>query len=409
MKRQIWTVVVFCALVTTVAACGQGSSGKTSAAVTGETESAEVPIFQADPSWPKIPSKWVFGEASGIAVDAQDHVRVLQRPRTVKPEQKAMAAPPVVEFDPAGNFVQAWGGPGEGYEWPASEHGIYVDHQGYVWITGNGRSDDQLLKFTKDGKFVMQIGRSGQSGGNSDTKNVHGAADVAVYPKTNEVFVADGYGNRRVIVFDAETGAFKRMWGAFGNVPTDPPARAPGGGSPKAAEPAREDLQQFRNVHGIAISNDGLVYVSDRGNLRFQVFTIEGKFVTEAFVRPEAGLPAGYRVAEAAFGKPIRDLDQELVTTRLSVVRTAFSADPEQRFLYAGDRSRQQIVVFDRKTLRVLGTFGRTGQAPGEFYLIHHIAVDSKGNIYTAECDQTEDGNRRAQKLAFKGLSSMRR
>ena len=168
----------------------------------------------------------------------------------------------MLEFDANGDFVQAWGGPGEGYEWPVSEHGIYVDHRNFVWITGNVGDDDQILKFTKNGKFVLQIGQRGQSKGNSDTRNVHRAADVVVNPKTNEVFVADGYGNRRVIVFDGDTGAFKRMWGAYGNVATDPPARAGGpGGRAGGAGPAPEDLAQFRNVHGIAMSNDGLVYV----------------------------------------------------------------------------------------------------------------------------------------------------
>ena len=173
-------------------------------------------------------AKWDLGEVTSIAIDAQDHAWVLHRPTTVYPHQKGRAAPPVLEFDANGNFVQAWGGPGEGYEWPVSEHGIYVDHRNFVWITGNVGDDDMILKFTKEGKFVLQIGKRGQSKGNTDTRNVHRASDVVVNPKTNEVFVADGYGNRRVIVFDGDTGAFKRMWGAYGNVATDPPARRRG-------------------------------------------------------------------------------------------------------------------------------------------------------------------------------------
>ncbi len=366
-----------------------------------------VPIFEVDPAWPKMPPKWVLGEVVSIAIDAQDHAWTLHRPTTVYPHQKGRAAPPVLEFDAAGNFVQAWGGPGEGYEWPESEHGIYVDHRNFVWITGNVGGDDQILKFTKSGKFVLQIGKRGQSKGNSDTRNVHRAADVVVYPKTNEVFVADGYGNRRVIVFDADTGAFKRMWGAYGNVPTDPPARAGGpGGRAGGAAPVPEDLQQFRNVHGIAISNDGLVYVSDRNNMRFQIFTPEGKFVTEVFVRPDKSEQVlGTRGAESMWGKPVTEHYHRVATSRSSVGRTAFSPDPEQKYLYVADRSRQRVIVMNRKTFDVLGTYGQAGQRPGEFFLLHHIAVDSKGNLYTAECDDDPPyGNRRFQKLVLNGL-----
>ena len=176
-----------------------------------------IPHFEADPSWPKLPSKWVWGQVSSVSIDSQGHAWILQRPSTVRNDQKGMAAPPVLEFDEAGNFIQGWGGPGQGYDWPETEHGIYADPKGYIWLGGNGKTDHHLVKFTRDGKFVMQIGHKGQSKGNKDTTNVNQAADTFVYAPTNELFVADGYGNRRIIVFDADTGAFKRMWGAFGN------------------------------------------------------------------------------------------------------------------------------------------------------------------------------------------------
>ena len=397
MKRIVWTVTVLVAFVFVPQVTTQQN---------GET-AGRMPIFQADPSWPKMPPKWDLGEVVSIAIDAQDHAWVLHRPTTIYPHQKGRAAPSVLEFDANGNFVQAWGGPGEGYEWFESEHGIHVDHRNFVWVTGNVGGDDHILKFTKAGKFVLQIGKSGQSKGNTDPRNVHRAADVVVYPKTNEVFVADGYGNRRVIVFDADTGAFKRMWGAYGNVATDPPARAGGpAGRAGGAGPAPEDLQQFRNVHGIAISNDGLVYVSDRQNMRFQIFTPEGKFVTEVFVRPDKSEQVlADRGAEAMWGRPVHEHYQRVVTSRSSVGRTAFSPDPEQKFLYVADRSRQRVIVMNRKTFDVLGTFGQAGQGPGEFFLMHHIAVDSKGNLYTAECDDNPPyGNRRVQKLVLNGL-----
>jgi DNA-binding beta-propeller fold protein YncE len=391
IKPMIRALVVLQTVLFSVIACAQ----------------SQVPEFQVDPSWPKIPSQWVFGLVSGLAVDEQqNHVWVIHRPRTVKSEQKAMAGPAVVEFDTAGNFIQAWGGPGEGYEWPGTEHGVYVDYKNYVWIAGSGKQDHQILKFTRTGKFVMQIGHSGKSTGNTDTKNVNGPADVFVYPKTNELFVADGYGNHRVIVFDADTGAFKRMWGAFGNPPTDDPPTPPteeGPGSPR-----------FGNTHSARVSNDGLVYVCDRGSARFQVFTVEGKYVTQVFISRDkasreksAQQSLENRATEMAFGRPLTVLYQELekgAEGGQTASRVAFSPDPEQRFLYVIDRPKQQVAIFDRKTLTLLGSFGRPGQAPGEFFVLHDLAVDKQGDIYTAEVN--DDGGRRAQKFTFKGWSS---
>jgi DNA-binding beta-propeller fold protein YncE len=344
-----------------------------------------IPHFEVDPSWPTLPSKWVWGQVSSVSIDSEGHAWILQRPSTVRNDQKAMAAPPVLEFDEAGNFIQGWGGPGPGYDWPETEHGIYADPKGFIWIGGNGRTDNHLLKFTKDGKFVMQIGHKSQSKGNKDTQNVNQAADTFVYTPTNELFVADGYGNRRVIVFDADTGAFKRMWGAFGNEPLDNvPAE------PKVAEgdrvPAKEQtgpgpLQFVRPVHAVRVSNDGLVYVSDRGGKRVQVFTLDGKFVMQRFIDRYCEAP------HCGNGQ--------------TVASTAFSADPEQRFLYVASRSPARVWILDRKTLEPLDSFGRNGVAPGEFYVMHHMNVDSKGNLYVTE---VQDG-KRIQKFVFKGLA----
>jgi hypothetical protein len=380
------------------------------AAQARQTPPHQIPTFQVDSSWPQVPSKWVLGLVSGVAVDGQDHIWVLHRPRTVKPEQKGMAAPALLEFDATGKFIQAWGGPGEGYEWPNTEHGVAFDHKGNVWIAGSAEQDAQILKFTRTGKFLMQFGRSGQSKGNTDTQNVRGAADVTISPKTNEVFVADGYNNRRIIVFDADTGAYKRMWGAFGNVPTDPPpspgrgGRGRGNGLPPPDSSVEgPGTDQFNLVHSVRSSNDGLVYVSDRANKRVQVFTLDGKYVTQVFISrvktPPSTLPG------TAFGRPLSELANSLVNAGMTASRTAFSPDREQRFLYVIDRPRQQIAILDRKSLEILGYFGDgIGSAPGQFYILHDIAVDSKGNVYTAEVN--EQGNRRAQKFAFKGMSS---
>ncbi|HYR82982.1 MAG TPA: hypothetical protein VE422_02775 [Terriglobia bacterium] len=363
MKRAIGVTVVLLALFGVVIALGQA------------------PRFRVDPAWPKIPNNWQFGQVASVAVDEQDHVWVLQRPGTLEPAEKPRAAPPLLEFDAAGNFIQAWGGPGQGYEWPNSEHGVYVDPKGYVWIGGNGAKDNHVLKFTKAGKFVMQIGRAGMSKGNADTQNLNQPADTFVYARTNELFVADGYGNRRVIVFDADTGKFKRMWGAFGNVPTDAPPNpalpdADPNGAPQFVQP----------VHAARVSNDGLVYVSDRGGKRVQVFSLDGKYVTQAFIGRECKAP-----------------DCGNGTTAAS---TAFSTDPEQRFLYVANRSQAKVMVFNRKTMEVLDSFGRWGSAPGEFGTLHHMAADSKGNLYVTEVTPLRPENRRVQKFTFLGLSS---
>src|SRR5262245_32713884 len=216
-----------------------GSSASTR--VTAQARQA--PIFEVDPNWPALPNNWVFGTVTSVTVGPADHVWIIHRPRTVPEAKRAQAAPAVLEYDEAGKFVKAWGGDAKGYDWPSAEHGISADSKGNLWITGSGPSgggpaattiDNMVLKFSRDGKFLLQIGGRNQPGGNRDTKNFERATDVAVYPKTNEAFVSDGYGNRRVIVFDADTGAFKRMWGAFGTPPDDdPPAAA------RPAAPAR--------------------------------------------------------------------------------------------------------------------------------------------------------------------------
>jgi hypothetical protein len=359
---------------------------------------ADVPTFEVDPTWPKLPNSWVMGDPSSIAVDRHDNVWILHRPRTVAADRKDRAAPPVLVFDSAGKFVRAWGGPADAYDWPDTEHGIYVDAKDVVWIGGNNpvaqlrltqRSDDMLLKFTTKGKLIKQFGGRDKSGGNKDTANPKEPADIVVNTKTNEAFVADGYGNRRVYVIDAETGAFRRMWGAFGNAPLDPPpppAPPPPGATPQAPAPAPARVvegdgpPQFGIVHSIKLSNDGLVYVADRGNSRVQVFTPDGKYVNQVFINRTAPSP----------------------TTACGL---ALSPDPAQRYLYVSDFGNGHIVVVERKTLKVLTQFGERGKEPGNFQNAHHIATDSKGNLYTAEVSPGS----RVQKMVFKGLKPTRR
>ncbi|HEY4406961.1 MAG TPA: hypothetical protein VGN55_20125 [Xanthobacteraceae bacterium] len=372
MKRLRPCRAVFIATIVVMGAGSRWLFGTEAAAQTAAARS--MPMFEVDAGWPKVPAKWKVGDQSSFAVDAQDNIWLLNRPRTLKPEQAAMAAPPVMVFDTAGNFIKAWGGAGSGFEWPEREHGIHIDHKGFVWIGGNSCpenglpglkpvTDDQLLKFTQDGKFVMQIGHSNQSKGNADTQNLHRPADVWVHPQTNELYVADGYGNHRVAVFDADTGAFKRMWGAFGNKPVDDdhcevvsPKTFPDGRGPAG----------FNIVHAIRVADsDGSVYVADRENRRVQMFLPDGTFV------------------------------KQLIRTDIPFAKDlALSPDREQQFLYVG--GGKGIVAVDRKTLDVVGTI----QPAGIIGTGHHIATDSKGNIYIAQPSQG------MQKLTFKGMST---
>ena len=377
MNRAIAASVV----LVTVAVGGPGDHALATAAQGPSTAGRDVPAFRVDPAWPKIPNNWQFGQVASVSIDAQDHVWILQRPATLGADEKRRAAPPVLEFDQAGVFIQAWGGPGQGYEWPASEHGIYVDPKGYVWIGGNGETDHHVLKFTRAGTFVMQIGRAGRSKGNTDTENLNQPADTFVHAPTNELFVADGYGNRRVIVFDADTGRFKRMWSAFGSVPTDAP---PDPALPDAEE--RGASQFVQPVHAARVSRDGLVYVSDRGGKRVQVFRLDGTYVAQVFIGRDCKAPSCGNGTTAA--------------------STAFSADAEQRFLYVANRSQAKVMVFDRRTLTLLDEFGQWGSAPGEFGTLHHMGIDAGGNLYTTEVTPLRPENRRVQKFVFLGLAS---
>ncbi|HLH31427.1 MAG TPA: hypothetical protein VKY31_09510 [Terriglobia bacterium] len=315
-----------------------------------------VPRFEVDAAFPQLPAGKLLGDVSSVTVDSRDHVWMIHRPRTLPENQRANAAPPVLEFDTSGKFIAGWGGPAAGYEWPEREHGIFVDGD-IVWISGNngyaaagaapppGKSDDMLLKMTRAGKFLLQIGHSGKSTGDEDKQNVKQAADMQVF--RNELYIADGYGNHRVVVFDANNGAFKRTWGAHGGPP-------------------------FNIAHAIKVSNDGLVYLADRGNQRVQVFTTGGTF------KQEVAIGAGTNQMQTAAG-------------------LAFSPDRGQQYLYVADIGNNQIDVLDRKSLKVLNKFGKQGTAAGDFGTIHEIATDSKGNLYTAELR-----TRRIQKFVAK-------
>ena len=344
----------------------------------------EAPIFEVDPFWPKpLPNHWVMGSTIGLSVDVNDHVWVIHRPQAVEDNFKSAdtqppigiccsVAPPVLEFDQAGNLVSSWGGPGAGYEWPVSNHGITVDHKGNVWIGGNDATDTQILKFTRTGTFLLQIGRHGQHRGSNDVENLWRAAKIFAEPEANEIYVADGYGNRRVIVFDADTGKYKRHWGAYGNRPDD--------ASVPDYDPKAPPAKQFNTVHCANVSKDGFVYVCDRVNDRVQVFRKDGTFVKEAFFETNT-LRSG------------------------SVWDLTFSRDPQQAYIYIANGVNQHISIVRRSTLEVLATFGDGGRQPGQFFGVHNLDTDSKGNLYATE---TYTGAR-VQRFVFKGVGPVTR
>lgn len=363
--------------------------------------------FQVEPFWPKpLPNHWLFGSITGVAVDARDHVWVVHRggaslnartemsaatnPKTAEP--CCIPAPQVLQFDPAGNVVTGWGGPGQGYDWPQSPGGIAVDGNGNVWVaaagppdplpgarTGRGGRDGtpsappppdaHVLKFAPDGKFLLQIGKAGRIGDSTSTTALHRPTAVAVDVAAREVYVADGMNNRRIAVFDSETGAYKRHWGAYGE--------KPGVADPGPYDPAAPPAKDFRVPSCVKLSGDGHVYVCDRRNNRIQVFQKDGKFVREAFIAKET-LGEG------------------------SVWDIAFSSDPQQRYIYVADGSNQKVWILTRRMLSMAATIGAGGRGPGQFFGVGSVAVDSEGTLYTGE---TYEG-KRVQKFALKGAAT---
>jgi DNA-binding beta-propeller fold protein YncE len=395
MRRNAYIGVSFVVVIITLAIASSVLERK--AAV--EAAGLQAPTFEVDPFWPKpLPNHWLIGMTIGVSVDAQEHVWIVHRQGSLEPgelhassnppiAQCCAAAPPVLEFDQAGNLLRHWGGPGQGYDWPNSNHGITIDYKGNVCIGGNGRGpqggggdnegqvgggrfyDNMVLKFTQDGKFLMQIGKPNQSKGSNDVENLRLPAKTFIDKDANEVYVADGYGNHRVIVYDADTGKYKRHWGAYGHKPEDTDLGK--------YDPDAPPAQQFRNpVHCAEIANDGLLYVCDRVNDRIQVFHKDVTFVKEGFVEKRT-LGSG------------------------SAWDVAFSKDPKQTYIYLADGENDRIHILLRDTLEVLTTFGEGGRQPGEFYGPHSIATDSKGNIYVTETYRGQ----RVQKFIYKGMA----
>jgi hypothetical protein len=354
--------------VTVLAGASYATAALVTVNVVAPDAPARPPQFEVDAAWPKpLPNRWLMGQAAGVAVDRRDRIWVVQRPKTLTDDEKGatlmpprslccVPAPAVLQFDADGTLLASWG-PVPGHPWPSNEHGIFVDHQDNVWLAGNGPKDGMILKFTMAGKHLLTIGTPNVTGDDADTHHLHRPSSVVVDPQTNEIFVADGYGNHRVIVFDATTGAYKRHWGANGKPPGD------------------RSVKPFGNpVHCVRLSHDGLLYVCDRAHNRMQVFKKDGTFVKEFVVAPDT-----------KGNGSLWDAD--------------LSPDAGQTFIHVADGENNVVWNLLRDSGRVLGSFGRNGRSAGQFHWIHNLAVDSKGNVYTTEVDS----GKRAQKFVNRG------
>ena len=382
MKRNAFIGATFLAVLATLAVAQGWLEQRAEAQARG---AVQAPRFEVDPTFPQaLPNGMYQGQSIGLWVDkTNDHVWIVHRPDVLDAYEGAAQqnpptgecckeAPPILEFDPSGKLLRSWGGKdGPGYQWPDSNHGLNIDNKGNVWIGGNGGQDGHVLKFTQDGKFVMQVGKKGVTQDSMAKDHFFQVAETFFHAPANEVYVSDGYGNRRVAVIDADTGVVKRFWGAYGRPPDDAGSRAQGGYDPTVT------YQHFRGpVHCAKVSVDGLVYVCDRTSNRIQVFKTDGTFVREVYTQ--------------------RDSRGDGTTWDVE-----FSNDKEQRFLYVADGRNQKIRIFDRATMTQLTSFGKGGHYPGEWYSLHNIASDSKGNLYTVETYQ----GRRVQRFLYKGLA----
>jgi DNA-binding beta-propeller fold protein YncE len=382
MKRNAVIGATFLAVLATLAVAQGWLEQRAEAQARG---AVQAPRFEVDPTFPQpLPNGMYQGQSIGLWVDkTNDHVWIVHRPDVLDAFEGAAQqnppageccsqAPPILEFDPSGKLLRSWGGKdGPGYQWPDSNHGLNIDNKGNVWIGGNGGQDGHVLKFTQDGKFVMQVGKKGVTQDSMAKDHFFQVAETFFHAPANEVYVSDGYGNRRVAVIDADSGQVKRFWGAYGRPPDDAGSRAQGGYDPTVT------YQHFRGpVHCAKVSVDGLVYVCDRTSNRVQVFKTDGTFVREIYTQ--------------------RDSRGDGTTWDVE-----FSTDKEQRFLYIADGRNQKIRIFDRASMTQLTSFGKGGHYPGEWYSLHNIATDSKGNLYTVETYQ----GRRVQRFLNKGLA----
>jgi len=360
-----------------VAAAGLCCLAVLGTGVSGLAAAEGPPKYKYDPEWPKpLPNHWILGGITGLFVDKDDHVWVLNRPRDLKVDEVAKGdaeccarAPAILEFDTAGNLLKSWGTPDMVPGWPQSEHTIFTDNEGNVYIAG-AQAGDTLLKFTSDGKFVKDFGHRGpkvargqqQKQDNQQTDLLlRGVAAATLDESAGEIYVADGYLNKRVMVYDWNTGAFKRGWGAYGKALSE----ISNDGQPDVGTEGQPGAKDFKSpVHAVRISKDGLVYVGDRSGNRIQVFTKQGKFLKEFYVARNTKV-------------------------RGTAGSVDFSPDPQQKYIFVADIANATVWELDRQTGQVVQRIGHPGREGGAFVLLHVAFMDSKGNLYTGEVGET--------------------
>ena len=380
-SKTIPVLVLYFVLPFATGACGGATDSDVDTAQSPATlATGGIPMFQVDTSWPKeMPNLWILGSVTSVFVDSNDHVWITHLPETLTPEETSavqdppigeccLPAPVVIEFDADGNVVQGWGDPStqDVSEFPRNAHGLFIDHQDNVWI-GTFRHH-RVMKFTRSGQLLMTIGEYDNNRGSNDTNFLGGPAGIWVDPEDNEVFIADGYRNRRVVVYDGDTGDYLRHWGAYGEVPDDSYSYAQEG--PEGSPP-----RQFSTVHGVVGANDGLIYVADRRGNRIQVFQQNGEFVMEKIIAPET-LASG------------------------SAFVIALSPDDNQEWLYLADGTNHKVWILHREDLEIVGQFGRGGRQVGQFLRPHGMGIDSHGNLYVGEAST----GRRVQKFTVSAV-----
>jgi DNA-binding beta-propeller fold protein YncE len=381
MRKIIFGTAVAAITVSLLSTSFAQTRGNAGAALSG------VPAFKPDPHWPVLPPDFTWGQVIGIFADHRGHVWTSSRGR-------------ISEWDPQGKLLQSWDARGPAGNW-STIHGLFVDHNGFVWT--NARESNLTVKFTRTGDVALVIGKFNETGGSNDIALMGRPSEIWVDPADNEVFVADGYGNRRIIVFDGASGKYLRHWGAYGKAPVDPPRREPGaqGSRPQDDTVPAQPPQQFAVPHGIAGSRDGLIYLADRANNRIQVFRQTGEYVTEKILRVRCG------AQEKATWAPKRPCGTE------AAFSIGFSHDGPQTYLYVADGGSHYITVLRRKDLEVVDEFGGPGVAPGQLGRPHNLSVDPSGNIFVAEAagpkvkhpttGQEVDAGHRVQKFMFVG------
>ena len=391
-----------------------GGSALLSRSVAAQGRGGQAPRLEVDPLWPKpfpVEKHWALGSVSGVVVDSQDHIWVVNRGiDSLQPKEKGptltpwesdccFAAPQILEFDAAGTLLNSWGGPGQGYQWPQNPAGIALDAKGNVWIAAGGYApaaargrgaqpaaapptaargggtaapaapaDAHVIKFSRDGKFILQIGTPGKMDGPESHDTLNAPQALAVDDAANEVYVADS-GNKRIVVFDANTGAYKRHWTAAGSKP-------------------------FADVMCVKLAKDGKVYACDSANNRIVQFEKNGKFLKEGVVKEGTG---GFVLS----GTAQQNMKPGVTVYSFgSAWDLAFSNDAQQRYLYVADGMNKTVWIVQRDTLTPVSRFGDGGRMPGLFYAVGSVAVDSKGNVYTGE----DNDGKRVQKWINKGM-----